>query len=210
MLEKYFVKPLTIDRIRASWIGPEVERYAAWLDEQGYRPRTVLRRVPEMLAFGEFARGRGAASVRDLPEHVEAFVQFRVSPNCVRPRLAKEIRGPVEQMLRVVLVDFEGTGRHRHDLPFADTVPGFFNYLAEERGLRPATILAYRHYLSRLEAFLIGVGATVPELSPTLLSAFVAERRAGLVKSTVRDTCGVLRVFLRYAHREGVVRQGLE
>ena len=210
MWEKYYVKPLTIDRIRGSWIGPEVERYAAWLDEQGYRPRTVLRRVPEMLAFGEFARGRGAGSVRDLPEHVEAFVQFRVSPNCVRPRLAKEIRGPVEQMLRVVLVDFEGTGRHRHDLPFADTVPGFFNYLAEERGLRPATILAYRHYLSRLEAFLIGVGATVPELSPTLLSAFVTERsRAGLVKSTVRDTCGVLRVFLRYAHREGVVRRDL-
>ena len=113
-------------------------------------------------------------------------------------------------MLRVVLVDFEGTGRHRHDLPFADTVPGFFTYLAEERGLRPATILAYRHYLSRLEAFLIGVGATVPELSPTLLSAFVTERsRAGLVKSTVRDTCGVLRVFLRYAHREGVVRRDL-
>ena len=45
----------------------------------------------------------------------------------------------MQQMLRVVLVDFEGTGRHRHDLPFADTVPGFFNYLAEERGLRPAT-----------------------------------------------------------------------
>ena len=165
MWEKYFVKPQTIDRIRASWIGPEVERYAAWLDEQGYRPRTVLRRVPELLAFGEFAQRRGAARAQDLPEHVEAFVQFRVSPNCVRPRLAKEIRGPLEQMLRVVLADFEGTGRPRHHLPFADTVPRFFGYLADERGLRPTTILAYRHYLSRLESFLAGVGASVSELS---------------------------------------------
>ena len=28
MLETYFVKPRTDDRIRASWIGAEVERYA--------------------------------------------------------------------------------------------------------------------------------------------------------------------------------------
>jgi site-specific recombinase XerD len=216
MWERYYVKPQTIDRIRASWIGLEVERYAAWLGEQGYRPRTVLRRVPEVLAFAEFAQGRGAASVRDLPAHVEAFVDFRVSSrggpggNGVRPGLAKEIRGPLEQMLRVVLPDFEGTGRRRHDVPFADTVPGFFDYLAAERGLRSVSILAYRHYLSRFEAFLAGVGATVAGLSPALLSAFVAERSlAGVVKSTVRDTCGVLRVFLRYAHRQGVLARDL-
>ncbi len=27
MLERYFVKPQTVDRIRASWIGPEIEQY---------------------------------------------------------------------------------------------------------------------------------------------------------------------------------------
>ncbi len=38
-----------------------------------------------------------------------------------------------------------------------------------------------------------------------LLSAFVTVRSAGLAKTTVRDGCGALRVFLRYAHREGVL-----
>ena len=43
-----------------------------------------------------------------------------------------------------------------------------------------------------------------------MLAAFVAERRAvGLAKTTVRQTCGMLRVFLRYGHREGVLRQDL-
>ena len=37
MLETYFVKPQTVDRIRACWIGAEIERYAGWLSEQGYR-----------------------------------------------------------------------------------------------------------------------------------------------------------------------------
>jgi len=55
MLERYFVRPETVDRILASWIGPEIERYVAWLAEHGYSDRSVLRRVPLMVAFGEFA-----------------------------------------------------------------------------------------------------------------------------------------------------------
>jgi hypothetical protein len=55
MLERYFVKPQTVDRIRASWIGPEIEQYVTWLDEREYAPRSVLHRVPVLIAFGEFA-----------------------------------------------------------------------------------------------------------------------------------------------------------
>ncbi|HUZ55140.1 MAG TPA: hypothetical protein VMU94_21770 [Streptosporangiaceae bacterium] len=31
MLEQYFVKPATIDRIRGSWIVVEIETYLGWL-----------------------------------------------------------------------------------------------------------------------------------------------------------------------------------
>lgn len=74
MLEEYFVKPDTVDRIRACWIGPQIERYVAWLAGEGYRPRTVWHRVPMLLGFAEFAWARGARTVEDLPAHVEAFV----------------------------------------------------------------------------------------------------------------------------------------
>jgi len=211
MLEAYYIKPDTIDRIQGCWIGAEVERYVVWLAEQGYRARTVLRRVPQLVAFAQFAREPGARSVQDLPEHLEPFVTHWLSGSrSTRAELAKEVRGPLEQMLRVVLPDFVGTGRPHHGEPFAETVPGFFEYLAAERGLQPASIYAYRHYLARFESFLAGVGAQVSKLSPLLLSAFITERaRAGLAKSTVRDTCGVLKVFLRYAHRQGVLAQDL-
>src|SRR5208282_4399247 len=92
-----------------------------------------------------------------------------------------------------------------------ETVPGLFVYLVSERGLRPASIRQYLHHLRSFEAYLDSIGVRrLRELSPTILSAFIAERsRAGLAKSTVRDTSGVLRVFLRYAHREGHVRRDL-
>jgi integrase/recombinase XerD len=218
MLETYFVRPETVDRIRASWIGSQIERYVSWLAEQGYSARTVLRRVPQVLAFGEFARQRGVQVVTDLPAYVDAYVAKRVSDHRGQRRngstaqqVAKEVRGPVEQWLRLVVPGFKGTARrHRHQ-PFGEAVPGFFQYLVAERGLRPASVRQYLHHLRRFEAYLSRVGIPkLHELSPAVLSAFIAERSAtGLSKTTVSNCCGVLRVFLRYAYREGVIGRDL-
>jgi site-specific recombinase XerD len=215
MLEEYFVKPATIDRLCGSWIASEIESYVVWLVDQGYRPKTIWRRVPIAFAFGEFARQRRVGTIEELPAHIEAFVAARVARHhaatgSTRP-MAKEVRGPVEQMLSVVLPDFEPSGRPHHAQPFVDVVPGFFDYLVSERGLRPASVRAYRHHLDRFEAYLQRIGVdSIKDLSPTIVSAFVVERAAtGLAKSTVRDSAGVLRVFLRYAHREGVVASDL-
>jgi integrase/recombinase XerD len=215
MLEQYFVKPATIDRIRGSWIAGEIETYVAWLADQGYGTKSIWRRVPIVFAFGEFAHARGVRAPADLRAHVEAFVAGRVAgcharTGSNRP-MAKEIRGPVEQFLAVVIAGFEPAGRPHHAQPFADAAPGFFDYLAGERGLRPASVVSYRHHLDRFEAYLERIGVqSIREVSPPILSAFIVERAgAGLAKSTVRDSAGVLRVFLRYAHREGILADDL-
>lgn len=216
MLETYFVKPETIDRVRTCWIGPEIEAYVAWLSEHGYRPKSIWRRVPLLVGFAEFAQAAGADTIEDLPEQVEGFVAQREA-NRQRRRgtpdrdAANEFRGPIRQMLRVVLEDYQGGGRRRREEPFAEAAPGFFEYLVHERGLRPASIVGYRHHLDRFEDYLARIGvADLDELSPTILSAFIAERSgAGLARATVRGTCGALRVFLRFCHREGVVGSDL-
>jgi integrase/recombinase XerD len=215
MLEEYFAKPSTIDRIRASWIAAEIESYLGWLVENCYGTKTIWRRVPIAFAFGEFAARQGATSVADLPAHLEPFVAERVAAHDARSGstrpMAKEIRGPIEQMLSVVVPGFLPTGRPHHVQPFADSTPRFFDYLVEERGLRPDSVYQYRHHLDRFEAYLRRIGVeSLGELSPTILSAYIVERAgAGLAKSTVRDSAGVLRVFLRYAHREGLLTSDL-
>ena len=90
-------------------------------------------------------------------------------------------------------------------------MPGFFDYLVAERGLRPASLRNYQHHLRHFECYLARVGVVaLDEVSPAVLSAFIADRAgAGLARTTLRDGCGVLRVFLRYAHREGVLRSDL-
>lgn len=218
MLETYFAKPETVDRIRASWIGSEVERYVGWMADQGYDVRSIWRRVPLAVAFGVFARQRGARDVADLPAHVDAYVAERV--RCHRgqrkngttaQQVAKEVRGPIDQMLRIVIPGFNGAARTDQHDPFVEEVPGFFEFLATDRGLRPASIRQYLHHLRRFKAYLGRVGIRkLHELSPAVLSAFIAERSAkGLSKNTVSNCCGVLRVFVRYAYREGVIGRDL-
>src|SRR6266536_168189 len=99
MLEMYFVEPATVDRIRCSWIGAEIENYLVWLVEHGYSSRSIWRRVPIVFAFGEFARARGAGAIGELPAHVDAFVASRVArheartgstrPTAARPALRR-------------------------------------------------------------------------------------------------------------------------
>ena len=71
MLEEYFVKPSTVDRIRGSWMAAEIENYVVWLVEHRYSVKSIWRRVPIVFAFGEFAGARGTSAISELPAHLE-------------------------------------------------------------------------------------------------------------------------------------------
>ena len=216
MLEHYFLKPDTIDRIRSSWIGKPIERYVVWLAENGYADRNVYRRVPILRQFGEFAQSHGAASWDDLPSYVEPFVEHWVlahAKNTERASrwVANEARTPVEQLLSLILPDFQGKGRSRTTQdPFKDQAPGFFAFLREERGLRESSLHHYGHYLRCLEAYLKRICLShLTELSPAVLSAFIIEYSRRLSGSSMTGLCSALRVFLRYLHQEQLVHRDL-
>jgi integrase/recombinase XerD len=217
MLERYFVRPDTIDRIRASWIGEGIERYVAWLTQEAYSPRCVCRRVPLLMKFGEFARTQGAATWSDLPQHVQPFASLwtREHGRCCRTERARmkvtdEATNPVEQMLGLMLPGYLGGGRRRRPLPFAATVPGFFPYLREERGLRDPSVNLYERGLRCLENYLSGVGLhDLAQLSAPVIAAFVTESSRTLGRSSMISLCSELRVFLRYLHRERLLARQL-
>src|SRR5260370_17478555 len=60
MLERFFLKPQTVDRIMGCWLGPRIELYVTALCERGYAARSILRRVPLFMEFPEFAPPRNA------------------------------------------------------------------------------------------------------------------------------------------------------
>jgi integrase/recombinase XerD len=210
MLERYFLRPATLDRIRASWIAGAIEQYVTWLAARGYAPRNVLSRVPLLQHFGDFARAHGAATWDDLPAHLEPFVTWwtcgRGQPSRTATTQAKEVthtRSVVEQMLRLVLPGFTGRGRPHRGEPFGERAGAFFQFLSAERGLRSASIRQYRHDLRAFEQYLHGLDLhDFAGLSPAVLGGFVADSSRRIGRSGLRNRCGVLRVFLRYLARD--------
>ena len=218
MLERYFIQPKTVDRYRSSWIGEPIEKYVEWLASEGYAARNVFSRVPILWHFGEFARARGASTWQELPDHLDAFVEHWVrergsnhKSESARRRAGLEARNPAEQMLRLLLPDLGPRSKASWKIqPFTGRIGGFFAHLREERGLRDATVEHYRHYLVHFERYLTGIGlADLAELSQPILGAFVTESSGYLSRNSVRNLCGVLRVFLRYLHRERLIARDL-
>lgn len=216
MLERYFVKPETIDEIRASWIGKPIEQYVDRLAEQGYSYRTITRRVPILKQFGEFAQQHGATSWSDLPSHLDSFVAQWVKRHAKNARqavrwVANDARTPIQQLLSLILRDYRGRGRRGFiEDPFVDQAPDFFDYLREERGLKQTSLLHYGHYLRGLECYLTGIGLSrLAELTPAVISAFVIESHGRLSRRSMIGLCSTLRVFLRYIHREQLIGRDL-
>lgn len=217
MLERYYVKPATVDRIRSNVAGAYIEHYVSWLRAEGYADRNVFKRVPILCQFADFASARGAIDGRTALDQVEAFAQYWTSihgkscrSDAARAKVAFDARNPVRQMLELALNGCIGSHRQRKPFPFEAEAPGFASYLRHERGLKDETVERHAFYLNGLRAFFNGAGeVSLRSVSPPLLAAFLVERCATLARTSRRDLCGTLRIFLRYCHREMIIDRDL-
>jgi len=92
MLEDYYVKPSTIDRVRASWLAPQIESYLEWLQAHGYSRLVVYRRLPLLLHFAEFAQKKGCKDVASCKVYKKEFVSQWLAQHEVKIKTAVAIR----------------------------------------------------------------------------------------------------------------------
>lgn len=217
MLEHYFVKPSTIDKIRGSWLGSHIESYVEWLETHGYARPTVLRRVPLLFHFAAFAQNGGCSDIASATVFVEEFVSQWLCQHGAEAKTTASLRkhrifteSAIQQMLRLACEGRVKRNRHRRSFPLASSVPGFAEYLRSERGFKEPTINNYRHHLQEFADYLSQTGVTsLGELSPALLASFIIDRAPGMAPRTRRDLCGHIRVLLRFCHREGITNRDL-
>ena len=217
MLEHYFVKPSTLDKIRGSWLGSHIEKYVEWLEAHGYARPTVVGRVPLLFYFADFAQRNGCSDVASATAFVEAFVSQWLKQNGAEAKTSASLRkhkinaeSVVLQMLRLACEGGAKRNRHCHAFPLKSEAPGFADYLRSERGLNEITIYTYRRHLKEFADYLGQAGVvSLSELSPALLASFIIDRAPRMAPRTRRDLCGHLRVFLRFCQREGITNRDL-
>src|ERR1039458_3483782 len=216
MLERYYALPTTVDRIRALWLGPAIERYAGWLAERGISSARGRGCIEVLIQFNQFAHTHGAQEWSSLPALVDSFVARRTRQRGRRRRdrrsrqtLRSMFRSPVEQLLRLEVPGYVGTVRQLA-WPFSATAPHFPEYLRGERGLRWPTVQRYADHLRALERYLGKTGiAKLSELTPRLIAEFLTARARRVHARQIGGCGSVLRVFLRYLHREGILARDL-
>ena len=212
MLESYFAKPESADRLRALWLGPAIDRYAEWLVSRQAATMTALGHFQILAQFNRFVVRRGISNHKDLPAQVDAFARHRLRANkwarTARDRrtVLTHSRTVVEQLLRMLVPGFFGTVRQR-PWPMQAALPGFLAYLRDERGTRPATIQHYAHHLRAFEHFLASSRIVeLSNLSPAQVTGFLLESTAHMSHWGRSGRAGVMRVLLRYLHRQGMTQ----
>jgi len=167
MLEHYYVKPSTIDRIRDSWLGAQIENYVGWMEANGYSSRTVFRRLPRLFCFAEFAQKRGCTDVASAFALVEEFVSEWLAQHGAEAKTSASLRkhaidigNATRQMLRLASGSGVRHNRHCSPFPLESEVPGFQEYLRSECGLMESTIHGYRHHLHEFGQYLRKAGIT--------------------------------------------------
>ena len=105
MLEKYFVKPQTVDRVRACWIGAEIERYVEWLCARICGPHGVAQGSRSW-----WSSVRSPVLAVRIRWRTYRFTWMRLWRSGLRSNTvgipvvttnewAGEVRGPIEQLL---------------------------------------------------------------------------------------------------------------
>ncbi|MGH8319596.1 MAG: site-specific integrase [Steroidobacteraceae bacterium] len=83
-------------------------------------------------------------------------------------------------------------------------------YLRDERGLRWPSIQGYAHHLRALERHLSKVGVSkLSELTPQLITEFLTASAQQIHRRGLGGCGSMVRVFLRYLHREGILAKDL-
>jgi integrase/recombinase XerD len=213
MLERFFLKPQTVDRIKGCWLGENIELYAAKLFETGYSARSILRRVPILVQFADFTDARKIHDVGPAESVIEPFVEHWLSSHCVDARMSLQSRErnlarcTVRHFFSLIVWKSEYQKRKAPVAdPFLAEAPGFFAYLREERGLRPETLYQYRHHLRRFAAYLDQADCgQLRLLSLPIVTGFITTTAQEVSYSGMVGIASCLRVFLLYLRREGLL-----
>lgn len=211
MLERHFRSFKAIDRIKALWLGPQIERYVETLEERHTSNATVRQHVRAIGHFNDFVCTRGVTRLQELPDHVDAFVERWQAEHGGWCKNAQDVaavvtqsRVPVERMLCMALPGYTRPS-NKPALPFSASAPGFFAFLVNEKGLRQATLHSYIYTLRPFETYLAQAGIALAELTPASITDFLNERAKTLHKAGMLKGACALRVFLRYLYRESIL-----
>jgi site-specific recombinase XerD len=204
MLESLLSNPEACARISRSWLREPIDDFLMHLAAQRYSQGTMRLCSSQLLAFGEFLTRQGIRDLVVLPEWIDPFVAQR------------DCRDDHRRMLRLALLRFIHFLQQKQLIPapqptlssspHMDLVEDYLQRLQELRGLCLNSLMSIRSPCQALLTFVAAQGMSdLQSLRPETIHQFLVHQAKTYHRRTLRSQCSILRNFLAYLHRRGVV-----
>lgn len=197
-------RPCVLARYRLPPLGPELEGFSGWLDEQGYSFSSLRLCASRGSQFNLFLRRRGVTTASQIEEeHADQFLARRCRTACASWLV--DTRRAIRLLNR--FLTNRGVLKPRPQVPSAyeELLARYARYLENDRGLAASTVRSYRFYLSSfVEALdLRDVRGAIAQLTPQDVQDFFCKCAQGKATTTRGHIRLGLRHFFAFCAREG-------
>lgn len=206
MFEALFTNAAMQARVRHSSLRDPIEGYLATLADQGFSRSTLRHRSYSLLSVGEFMARQGVKDVATLPCWIEPFVTQLPAGETRRQKVRLALQRFLLHLRRNNLVPVPEPAP---PAPHAELVEDYLRRLSEHRGLRPESLVAMRRPCQALMNSFAAETGDLGRLRPESIHEFLIGEAKRCSRVTLRSRCYVLRDFLTYLFRRGVVSRDL-
>ena len=203
----YFTAPQTLWRIHVGPLGPYVDAFVSWLQEQHYSRSTIQSSVRAVADWSRWLHVHGIASNDVDTKQLDRFVRYRAQHAQSRAVHPDGRRG-----LQRMLGWLQKTGvapRSNVPAPLSHReiiVHDFGQYMFRQRGLSSTTLRLYLPYISQfLEERFGHEVIKVETLRTQDVTGFVQRNSRTLGHSSIQHRVTALRAFLRYLRHTGQI-----
>ncbi len=210
MSENLFKEPVAAERLGRDPLKAHVDSVARSLVDLGYASSTVRTYQWCLADFSGWIERSGVA-VGDLDDRiVDTFVDERQRQGRLHWSHRPAVRRLVEHLRERGTVRTPTVERTSEPLPAARLVREYEEHLRTERGLAPASVVAYLPYVRRFVQEHFGEQPPrLRELGPRDVSSFIVRCAHSMSPGTVKLMVTALRSFLRFLFQRGQLEANL-
>ncbi len=185
-----------------------VDGYLHDLDAQGYTESTQDHYRGDLLHFIKHAEQKGIYSARRFAVSVEKLLPSVSDSKWSRRGIRATVNRFIEYLVRHGMVSFAKVAPQK--TPYGQHLHGFIRFQVEHRGVCTEYAKGIRRFCTGFLEYLRNHGLRhLSELTPETLLDFLTEEGRKYRRKTLRAHCSILRSFLSYLHRHGVIHRNL-
>ena len=200
----FFAFSGTRRRMYAGPLGPHVDEFIVWLQQQHYTQHSIRCKIRVIADFSRWLNRRHLGADAADAERVRHFLEHRERTSGCTPGDFSALRQMADVLVRKQLLHQWSVAPALSELE--QVAQAFRTHLLQDQGLRPSTPTCYIRHISRFlrERFEDGF-ARFDGLGSADVIGFIRRDTQGQSYSRAQQTLTAMNAFLRYLRLRGLI-----